>query len=167
MILFVGRGGASVKVRDYYTRVLQRSIGAWRRRPFPGPFALSILEALRDEVVLDREGTPVLRVHVDKQERGDHPFREEFSVLFRLAEAPPLWHPKSVEVSDKPIGVTETIDTRNYPKGVPIRETYYVFTFRKPWGVPGSLKRFRAFVRSRLAVDVSAAFGVEAAELRG
>jgi len=38
-----------MKVRQYYTRILQPSLGAWRRRPFPGPYALGVLHALRDE----------------------------------------------------------------------------------------------------------------------
>ena len=83
-----------MKVRQYYTRVLQRSLGAWRRGPFPGPYALGVLHALRDEAVA-YQGIPLpLRIQVDRLEPGDNPFREEFRVRFRLTDALPQWAPR-------------------------------------------------------------------------
>jgi hypothetical protein len=156
-----------MKVREHYTRILRRSIGAWRRRPFPGPFALRILHALRDEAVACPGGTPPLRVQVDRLEPGDNPFREEFSVRFRLTGALPQWVPGSIEVTDGPIGVTEEIDSRGLPGGAPVKgDTYYFFQFRKAWGLAGSTDRFRAFIRDRLDGEGPTRVGTGAAVKR-
>ena len=156
-----------MKVRQYCTRILQRSLGAWRRRPFPGPYALGVLHALRDEAVAHPGGALPLRIQVDRLEPGDNPFREEFRVRFRLTAALPQWTPESVDVSEGPIGVTENIDSQGLPGGVPVKgDTYYFFRFRKAWGLSGSMNRFREFVRNRLEGESSTHVSTDAGARR-
>jgi hypothetical protein len=88
------------------------------------PFINKVLEFLHNETV----GKSRLRVQVDKIELGQGQFR----IRFRLAQDDPIWDLKSIEISSNPIGVTDNL-----------YDHFYFFTFKRYWGVSGSMKKFR------------------------
>ncbi|HME71943.1 MAG TPA: hypothetical protein VKM54_19035 [Myxococcota bacterium] len=112
---------------------------------------MSILSALRSEVTFDQKPGKTLFVHVKQVERGDNPFREDFSVRFRLSSDPPEWDPGSVEATDVPIGVTEVINSEAASGPEAALGADFFFRFNNARSLARNIERFRAFVKNRLS----------------
>ncbi len=141
-----------MKIHVFYERALRRTLGAWRRRPFPGPFARIVLNQLRDEALFPGTGLQPFRVHIDSVERGNGPFFENFNIKFRLADNLPDWSPDSIEMSDKPLGVTEQVTSVGHTGGRRVvLEPALFFQFNAASGVAGNIRRFRSFATNHLS----------------
>ncbi len=134
-----------MKIDDFLTKILHRSLGAWRHRPFPTKFASNILSALRSEVTFEQGTGKTLFVHVKQVERGDNPFREDFSIRFHLSSDPPKWEPGTVETTDVPIGVTEVISSEAAP------DADFFFRFNKARSLSQNIERLRRSVENHLS----------------